>query len=133
MPVKYEVSLNGMFVHAVATGTLDPEEIYQYVSDIDEDERIKPGFRELFDVSEIEKSNVIFGSFEKIRELILSSSKRTPGSKLGIVARKTSSFYNAELYERLMSDGAQNVIVFNDVYTAKIWLGAVDISLKSTV
>ena len=49
MPVSYKVSANGQYVRAVVTGVLDREEILQYHMAVANDDRIKPGFKELFD------------------------------------------------------------------------------------
>jgi len=127
MPVKYTVSSNGLFVHAIAHGVLIPDDIHQYIKDISQDDCIKPGFSELFDVRDITGSQIIPEIFGDIRELILDDPKRKRGSKLAIVVRTQSSFNNAQQYERSVMPDVQNVIVFNDFHIAKIWLGATDV------
>ena len=132
MPIEYTVSPDGKFVYAVATGVLKPDEIYRYVHETAEDERIEPGHREIFDVREILESEVSPESFDKIRELIIASPKRKQSNKLAIVVRKSSSFYNARRFESMVRDGVQNVIVFNDIHTAKVWLGVNDMEIERT-
>ena len=127
MPVKYTVSSNGLFVHAIAHGVLMSSDIHQYIKDISQDNCVKPGFSEIFDVREITESQVIPEIFGDIRELVLDDPKRKPGSKLAIVVRTNSSFNNAQQYERSVTPDVQNVIVFNDIHIAKIWLGATDV------
>jgi len=127
MPVKYTVSSNGLFVHAIAHGVLIPDDIHQYIKDISQDDCVKPGFSEIFDVREITESQIIPEIFGDIRELILNDPKRIRGSKLAIVVRTNSSFNNAQRYERSVTPDIQNVIVFNDFHIAKIWLGVTDV------
>lgn len=123
MSIKYTVSADGTFVHATATDTLTLEEIKNFINDTEDDTHIKPGFIELFDVRMISESQIDFQALMEIRELILASSKYINHSKLAIVVGKKSSFENAREYEQLVSPDTQNVIVFNNISTAKIWLG----------
>jgi hypothetical protein len=127
MPIEYTVGSDGMFVHAVASGAVTLDDVHRYMHDVAHDEHVRPGFSELFDGCEITESDVVPESFVYICELVLADPKRKRGNKVAIVVRKSSSFHNAQQYERLVRSEAQNVIVFNDVRTAKIWLGAVEI------
>lgn len=127
MPIKYTVGSDGMVVHAVVSGVVTVDEVHQYMHDIAQDDRVKPGFRELFDACEITESRIVPESFVDIHKLVLSDPKRKRGNKMAIVVGSSSSFHNAKRYERLATSNSQNVIVFNDVHTAKIWLGAVDV------
>ena len=127
MPVQYEVSADGKFVRATATGEITPEEIHEFIQAIARDDRVKPGFRELFDVSHISASKVEKESFARIRQLVLQNPKRLPGSHLAIVVGSGSSFDKAREYERIASPGVENVIVFNDLHTAEVWLGVTDV------
>ena len=127
MPIKYTVGSEGMFVHAVGSGAVTLDEVRQYMHDIAHDDRVKPGFSELFDGCRITESLIAPESFIDIHELVLADPKRKRGNKVAVVVGRTSSFYNAERYERLASSNSQNVIVFNDVHTAKIWLGAAEV------
>ena len=127
MPVRYTVSSNGLFIHAVAHGLLKSDDIYQYINDISQDDRVKPGFSELFDVHEMTESQVIPELFGDFRKLIRDDPKRKRGGKLAIVVRTNSSFNKAQQYERSVMPDVQNVIVFNDVHTAKIWLGVTEV------
>ena len=126
MPVRYTVGSGGLFVHAVAHGVLTSDDIRQYINDISQDDRVRPGFREIFDVCAIKESQVIPEVFGDIHKLILNDPKRKRGSKLAIVVSTNSSFNNAQRYERSVMPDVQHVIVFNDVHTAKIWLGVTD-------
>jgi hypothetical protein len=112
-----------MFVRAIATGEITPEEIHEYIREVAQDERVKPGFRELFDVRHISRSQVTPESFTHIRQLAKDNPKRLPGTRLAIVVSSGNSFDKARKYEALASPDLENVIVFNDLQTAEIWLG----------
>jgi hypothetical protein len=123
MSVKYTVSDDGTFVYAVATGTLSPDEMNKYLVDMANDERLKPGYRELLDMTMLVKSLITPASFTKIMELIAANPKKQRGSKLAIVAGPEGSFETARQFERLASSDVVKIIVFNDTDTAKVWLG----------
>jgi len=127
MPVRYTVSSNGLFVHAAAHGVLKSDDVQQYITDISQDNCVKPGFSELFDVREMTESEIIPEMFKDFRNLILDDPKRKRGGRLAIVVRTNSSFSNAQQYERSVMPDVQNVIVFNDIHIAKIWLGVTDV------
>ena len=123
-------TVDGMIVHAVGSGAVTLDDVRRYVHDIAGDERIRPGFSELFDGCQITEGRVGPESFAEIQRLVLADPKRKPGSKVAIVVGKRPSFDKAKQYERLADSTAQNVIVFNDMHTAKIWLGAVNVRTK---
>ena len=123
MSVKYTVNDNGTFVYAVATGTLTLDEIKKYLVDMANDERLKPGYRELFDMTRLIKSLITPASFPEILELIAANPKKQHSSKLAIVAGPEGSFETARQFERLASPDVVKIIVFSDIETAKVWLG----------
>ena len=83
MSVKYTVGSNGLFVHAIAYGVLIPDDIHQHIKDISQDDSVKSGFCELFDVSEITESKINPEIFREIRELILYSPKKETRQQAG--------------------------------------------------
>ena len=131
MPVRYEVSADGEFVRATATGELTPTEIHRFIQATAQDARIKPGFRELFDVRHISRSQVTPESLVGISQLVMNNPKRLPGSRLAIVAGSGSSFNKARKYEAIASPSVESVIVFNDTHTAETWLDVTNIETES--
>jgi hypothetical protein len=123
MSVKYTVNDNGTLVYAVATGTLSPDEMNKYLVDMANDERLKPGYRELFDMTQLVKSLITPESFPEIMKLIAANPKKQRGSKLAIVAGPEGTFETARQFERAASSDMVKIIVFNDTETAKVWLG----------
>ena len=123
MSVKYTVNDKGTLVYAVASGILRPDELNKYLVDMANDERLKPGYRELFDMTQLIESLVTPASFPEILKLIAANPKKQRGSKLAIVAGPEGSFETARQFERLANPDMVKVIVFNDIETAKVWLG----------
>ena len=131
MSVKYTVNDNGTFVYAAATGTLTPDELNKYLVDMANDERLKPGYRELFDMTRLIKSLITPASFPEILKLIAANPKKQRGSKLAIVAGPEGTFEIFRQFERLAGEDAVKIIVLNDIETAKVWLGVETHQFKS--
>jgi len=123
MSVKYTVNDNGTLVYAVAAEILSPDEMSKYLVDMANDERLKPGYRELFDMTMLTKSLITPESFPEIMKLIAANPKKQRGSKLAIVAGPEGTFETARQFERAASSDMLKIIVFNDIETAKVWLG----------
>ena len=122
MVIEYKVSEQGKYVEAIATQTLTAEEVCEYLTAIERDERIKPGFVELFDVSEIAQSQINGEGLDQIVKKIQRGPKGSRGEKVAIVVSSGTSFDRAKFIEQRI-DGEYTVIVFNHRSTAEIWLG----------
>ncbi|MCP4711154.1 MAG: hypothetical protein GY869_21245 [Planctomycetes bacterium] len=122
MPVTFTVSDDGSFVWAITSGSLTSEELFDYEQETATDERIRPGFRELFDVTSSEQVQITKETMEEIHNLGMKNPKKGYGNKLAIVA-KGESFDYARYYEQIVQSNLQNVIVFNSINTALLWLG----------
>lgn len=123
MPIEYRIYEDDHYVYAKATGTLTPQEIVDYVNMLHLEPNLKPGFKELFDVRYISKSEVTIESFQKIIKQAMMDKKRNQMNRLAIVVSKVDSFDRAKHYEKSVSSEKETVIVFNMLDTAKIWLG----------
>ena len=122
MEIEYTVSKDGVFVEAIVTNLLTTEEVIEYITTIEHDKRIKLGFVELFDVSNMNVSQIDEDGLDQIVEKIQESEKRSRGTKLAIVVSRGSSFDRAKYIEKKVGE-SQNVIVFSRRSTAEIWLG----------
>jgi len=125
MPIKYLVSSNGMFVHAVATEPLYTEHVLELEDCLTQDSRVKPGYIMLFDESRILESHIDTKGLE-----VIVARQKSPqakrSSKLAIVAGPGSAFPRALEYERMISQDREKVIVFNNEHVARKWLGVSD-------
>lgn len=123
MPIEYTIYENDDYVYANATGILTPEDIIDYVNKLHQEPSLKSGFKELFDVRHITKSEVTIESFQKIIKQAIADNKRNQMNRLAIVVSAVDSFDRAKHYEKSVPPDKETVIVFNMLDTAKIWLG----------
>ncbi len=123
MPISYTVNPNGTFAWFTATGVLELTDLEAVIHAIAPDDRLVPGFRQLFDFTDISSSKLTEESLHKIINLARKNPKVTRDTKLAIVVSSDSSFQNARRYEKIAQDTYEDVIVFNSINTAKIWLG----------
>ena len=123
MPIDYKISADGLFVHAVAKGTVTNEDVVSYATILMMSTRLKPRFKELFDGTLITQIRVNREGIEKIAELEKMHRQKVAGSKCAIVVADSEAFELAEYFEELAKANFMNVIVFNSVATARTWLG----------
>jgi len=122
MPIEYTVSEDGTFVHTVCTGFPTPEELIRHEESLLHDSRIKkPGFKQLFDTTRISGTSVENDTVERIAKMVFSNPEKLASAKLAIVVGDAETYQKARYYEKLIGP-LENIIVFNDVGVAKIWL-----------
>jgi len=85
------------------------------------------GYRVLFDMTGLSKTLVTPDSFDRILELIVANPKRSSSTKMAIVAGpEPVSFENAKRIEQMINPDKGNIVIFNDIETARTWLGVSD-------
>jgi hypothetical protein len=126
MPIKYSVSNDGHFIHAVAEGTVTDEEFTDYEVTHATDSRVEAPCYELFEISYGSLDQVTPQAIEKALELRNTLNRAHIPHNCAIVV----SCYDgvawdlAKLYEGMaMLHTPCHVVVFGDVGTARIWLG----------
>jgi hypothetical protein len=112
MVVEYKVNNEEAYIEVIATQTLRTDEVIEYITALDQDKSVKPGFVELFDVTRMKDS--------EIAEKLKTSKIWRGGTKLAIVVSRSSSFERAKYLVCKLSE-SHNVIVFNRRSTAEIW------------
>jgi hypothetical protein len=122
MPLDYSVSSDGLFVHAIATELLTKDYIFEFLEDVWQDSRVKPGHTMLFDESRILAARISAEDLQAIVAKQESNPAKQP-SKLAIVAGPGSAFPRALEYEKMVSPEKEKVIVFNHEDVARKWLG----------
>ncbi len=123
MPIQYTVSTKGTFAYFTATGVLDVPDFEKLFDELVHDERLQPGFCQLLDLTAMSASKLTRDSFRQIIKLVKTNPKTTNYTKLAIVVNSDDSFERARDYEKMAKDAYQDIIVFNSLGTAKIWLG----------
>ncbi|MBN2226541.1 MAG: hypothetical protein JW763_04180 [candidate division Zixibacteria bacterium] len=129
MPVRNQISADGTYVRTTASGNLTAEDIIASIRALAVDERVKPGFRQLFDVRAMAESRLSPEAMRRISEANAANPKKTPDSLLAIVAGTGKDYAEGRTYEAVATPTVENVIVFNNPETAEIWLGVTGMNL----
>ena len=122
MAITYSVSSDGLFVHAIATEPLTKDYIFEFLENVWQDSRVKPGHTMLFDESRISAARISAEDLQAIVAKQESNPAKRP-SKLAIVAGPGSAFPRALEYEKMVFPEKEKVIVFNHEDVARKWLG----------
>ncbi|MBN2226542.1 MAG: hypothetical protein JW763_04185 [candidate division Zixibacteria bacterium] len=130
MPLRYQVSTDGFYVRATCYGILTSEDVIAYIQKLMEDDRVKPGFRQLFDVSGVEDAMIAPDQYKSVTDVVLGNPKKGKNNMLAIVAGTGKVYLKARQYEVATSPHIENAIVFNSIRTAEIWLGVTDLELS---
>lgn len=126
MPIEYTISESGSFIHAVASGDVQREELVEYEIAHASDDRIKPPLSELLEIMP--------GAFcELTREDVATifDGRKHPGRstyshRCAVVVSPgdTHTWDLAKFYEGMaMLHSPEVMIVFGDAITARSWLG----------
>ncbi|MDD5093257.1 MAG: hypothetical protein PHV74_02615 [Dehalococcoidia bacterium] len=126
MPIKYSISDDGHFIHAVASGSVTGPEFVEYEVAHAIDERIKPPIAELLEIQPGALRQVTTDDISKVLERRKESKTWPTPHRCGIVVSLSDmhAWNLAKFYEGMtILHSPEIVIVFNDVSTAKSWLG----------
>ena len=122
MGITYEVSEDGGCVHTKIIGEYTEEEMVRHRMAILSDSRIKPGFRQLTDVTEGVASGVTEESFARLAKIAEAHPDKFRGACYAIVVQRSREFELAKVFESVYADPA-TVIIFYNLHVAKTWLG----------
>jgi len=123
MPIDYQVSEDGRFVRMEAGDSLTADELLDCVRRLFADSAVASGFRLLVDLSRTGENNVTYATLEGIAAVLREQPERRRGGKTAIVTGTSRSFAMSRSYEQLASAEGVDIIVFNSVDIAKVWLG----------
>jgi hypothetical protein len=126
VPIKYSVSNDGHFIHAVAEGVVTDEEFIDYELTHATDSRVEPPWRELLEIQRGSFDRVTPQAIEKTLELRneLDAAHVPHDCAIVVSCYDDAAWDLAKLYEGMATLHApQHVVVFGDVDTARTWLG----------
>ena len=126
MPIKYVVSEDGHFVHAVAEGLVTDEEFIDYEMTHATDPRVKPPFRELLEIPRGSFRQVTREAIAKVpeRRNQLNRSHVSHSCAIVVAYDDDLAWDLAKFYEGMaILHSPRTVIVFGDVAIARKWLG----------
>jgi len=120
MPIHYTVDESKNLVLVTVRGTVNDHELLEYVRQFHNDNRIRPGYRELVDATAASPGVIDPGLFDQIAEMDRQRPELLPRSKTAIVVSGGEAFELAREYE---SKAELPVTVFSSLDVARIWLG----------
>ena len=123
MPIDRKVSSDGMFVHTTAYGTVTSRDLISNARAMLSDSRIQAGFRELFDATGVTKIGITKKDLDLVADMDSEHMEKTAGSKCAIVVADSEAFELGKYFEQISRSNYVNIIVFNNVATARTWLG----------
>ncbi len=122
MPITYEIDENLNFLHVKASGCLTDAEILEFQSSVMTDEKIKPGFRALFDAKDVTSTTMSERMVNKILGLEIASASWRQKA----LSSRTAFVFGEALGKMLVTEFAQRAdriaAVFENIELAKKWL-----------
>lgn len=129
MPIAYDVSRGGHFVHAVATNPVTREEFIEYEIAHALDERIKTPWVELLEMGNNVLRDITKEDISQVLRLRAAGANVSASHRCAIVVsyQDEHTWDLAKFYEEMAAlHSPGSVIVFGDIRTAKLWLGVED-------
>lgn len=123
MPLEYNVSNDGSFVHVTGSLSVTLDDILEYLDALEKDERISGKHTTLFDVRAAQEVIMTEPEVEQVAIRIQTNLRRLAATRIALVVPNRESFELARYFEELVKSFDENAIVFNDIQTAKTWLG----------
>ncbi|HCU53620.1 MAG TPA: hypothetical protein DIC36_04830 [Gammaproteobacteria bacterium] len=120
MSIEYSVDESRNVVLVTVRGTVNDHEFLDYVRQFHNDNRIRPGYRELVDATAASPGVIRAELFDQIAELDRQRPEMLPRAKTAIVVSSGEAFELARQYE---SKAQMPVTVFSSLDVARIWLG----------
>ena len=126
MPIKYSVSDNGHFIHAIASAPVTKEDFVEYEVDHAVDERISSPVSELLEIKCGSMQHITNDDISKVLECRKNTDKQHTRHRCAIAVPcgEDHDWDIAKFYERMtILHSPEVVIVFGDSYRARRWLG----------
>ena len=126
MPITYEVHRDGHFIHALAGGNLTGRDFIDYENKHAADKRLNSPVVELLEISFGACKSLTRSDFEEVLEhrKKLKSPPVTHRCAILVTYGDNHCWSIAEFYSGMVNlHFPENVIVFGDAQTARIWLG----------
>lgn len=119
---EYKIMKAERIVFEIFVGQITKDELLEHDGDLFRDPDLPSAPSVLVDISGASFDPAIGeGGFGELLQLYAEHRDKTHGAKVAVVAPK--NFQKAKLYERRTASLSMNVIVFNQIDHACIWLG----------
>lgn len=124
MPVSYDYDEENRYLHTRFWGVVTDDDIVRQARAVAEDVRVKPGTKELVDLSGVEGVEASSQSLRSIVYYDLRGSEKFHGHKTAIYAPEDLPFGMSRIYEALsdVSEAPSRIRVFRTIEEARGWL-----------
>ncbi|MDY6862765.1 MAG: hypothetical protein SV062_07220 [Thermodesulfobacteriota bacterium] len=129
MPIKYNVSPDGHFIHAIANGIITPKEFIEFEVAHGSDKRLKPPVNELLEIEYGACRNINKDDISKVLQRRKEIKDPPTPHRCAIVVSygDAQSWDIASFYEGMVIvHYPETVIVFGDSRIARTWLGVAE-------
>lgn len=124
MTIEYEVINGGSLVQATFYSKLTADDTIFYNKSIAANRDVKPGYNILFDWTRVTEFRINKTDISRIIESLAENPKNNGSSKIAVVSRPSVAFELGVLLDELQRNRERiKLIIFNNINTAKIWLG----------
>ncbi|HHO76282.1 MAG TPA: hypothetical protein ENN05_07620 [Deltaproteobacteria bacterium] len=126
MPIIYSIHNNGHYIHAVISEPITSDEFIEYEIAHAIDSRISPPVFELLEIRQGSLNNITTDDISKVISRRKEIEQAPTPHRCAIVPsiNDNHAWNMAKFYEGMvLLHYPENVIVFGDVRTAKMWLG----------
>jgi hypothetical protein len=125
MSVEYTYDEKANFIYTQFSGILTDEDLERQAKAVADDPRIKPGVRELVDLTGVEKVEASIESVGIIIQFDIANREKFEGMRTAIVAPADLLFGLSKIFEARsdIQNAPSTINVFRTMMEAKEWLG----------
>ncbi|HKJ24948.1 MAG TPA: STAS/SEC14 domain-containing protein [Myxococcota bacterium] len=122
MPVEHEIDEARNLVKARIQGPIDPDGLIEYLTSLEQDARLRPGYRAWFDLSEADPGDLGAGFVRRAADVAQRFDERAGGIRIAVLAPGDLVFGLARMYSMMVDTLQREVRVFRDAAEARAWL-----------
>ena len=123
MPIEYTLSRGGTVVRTKAWGVVTTLDMLGYLDALEADPDLGPDHITLFDSRAVTRMDFDEDHFKMIADKEQSCPDKMAARKLAFVVSDIESFKSSVRWIQQAEAIKENTMVFNDLESAKIWLG----------
>jgi len=122
MPLEHEIDETRNLVKSRIHGCVDPEALLEYLTNLEQDARLRPGYRSWLDLSEADPGDLGADFVRRAAEVARRFDERAGGVRMAVFAPGDLVFGLARMYSMMVDTLQREVRVFRDAAEARAWL-----------
>jgi hypothetical protein len=123
MPIEYSLAHGGSVIHVKVSGRVTTADMMAYLNALEADPEVQSDHISLFDGREVKEMALDDDHFQKIAEKEQGCPHKLIARKLAFVVSDIESFKLSVRWIQRAEAFKESTMVFNDLESAKIWLG----------